>query len=173
MKLPIISLAAFTLFLISCGSTTSKTTSSGAAFYIPKTLNTKFTRQYPKANHIVWTAYDASTPAILDWEFAGWPVMDNRDYMVRFTLDTFNYHAWYDEGGDWIGSAYQIKAARPLPDAVNNTLKAQFSAYAFDGAVRKFWKDKEAYEIKIKNGDANKLKILMDANGNILKQKAG
>ena len=92
---------------------------------------------------------------------------------MRFTLDTFNYHAWYDAGGDWIGSAYPIKAAKPLPEAINNTLKAQFDGYSFDGAVREFWKDEEAYEIKIKNGDANKMKILMDANGNILKQKAG
>ena len=172
MKL-LISLVAFTVFFLSCGTTTTSSTSSNEAFYIPNNINTTFTGQYPKANNITWTAYNSSTEPIVDWEFAGWPAMEGSDYTVRFTLDTFNYHAWYDAGGDWIGSAYQIKAAKPLPDAVNNTLKAQFGNYIFDGAVKLFWKDEEAYEIRLKNGDANKMKALMDASGNILKQKAG
>ena len=172
MKLHI-SLLAFTIFLFACGTTTSTSNSSNEAFYLPNKIQTTFSSQYPKASNTTWSRYDASSTPILDWEFAGWPAMDANDYTVRFTLDTFNYHAWYDAGGDWIGSAYAIKAAKPLPEAINNTLKAQFGAYNFDGAVREFWKDEEAYEIKIKNGDANKMKILMDANGNILKQKAG
>jgi len=172
MKLHI-SLLAFTIFLFACGTTTSTSNSSNEAFYLPDKIQTKFSGQYPKAGNITWSRYDASSTPIVDWDFAGWPAIDASDYSVRFTLDTFNYHAWYDAGGDWIGSAYAIKASKPLPDAVNNTLKAQFGAYSFDGAVREFWKDEEAYEIKIKNGDANKMKILMDANGNILKQKAG
>ena len=172
MKLHI-SLLAFTMFLLSCGTTTSTSHSSNQAFYLPNKIQTTFSGQYPKASNVTWSAYDVSSIPILDWEFAGWPAIDASDYTVRFTLDTFNYHAWYDAGGDWIGSAYTIKAAKPLPEAINNTLKAQFDGYSFDGAVREFWKDNEAYEIKIKNGDANRMKILMDANGNILKQKAG
>ena len=173
MKLLIACLLAFNLLFLSCGTTTSTSNSSNEAFYIPGKIQTTFSSQYPKANNIAWSAYDASTTPIFDWEFAGWPAMDASDYAVRFTLDTFSYNAWYDAGGDWIGSAYAIKAAKPLPDAINNTLKAQFGGYNFDGAVKLFWKDEEAYEIKMKNGDANKMKILMDTNGNILKQKAG
>ena len=32
------------------------------------------------------------------------------------------------------------------------------------------WKDHLAYEIKLKNGD-NKIKLLVDENGNLLKEK--
>ena len=172
MKFHII-LIAFTLLLFSCGTTSSTSNSSNEAFYLPNRIQTAFSTQYPKASNVTWSAYDVSSIPILDWEFAGWPAIGANDYTVRFTLDTFTYHAWYNAGGDWIGSAYTIKAAKPLPEAINNTLKAQFGSYNFDGAVKLFWKDEEAYEIKIKNGDANKMKILMDASGNILKQKAG
>ena len=173
MKLLIACLLAVNLVFLSCSTTTNTSSSSNEAFYLPDQVQTTFSNQYPKANNITWSRYDPSTTPIVDWEFTGWPAIDGNDYTVRFSLDTFNYHAWYHTGGDWIGSAYAIKAAKPLPEAINNTLKAQFGAYSFDGAVRQFWKDEEAYEIKIKNGDANKMKILMDANGNILKQKAG
>ena len=172
MKSLIICSLAFNALFLSCG-TTSTSNSSNEAFYLPDKIQTTFSSQYPKANNITWSRYDVSSTPILDWDFAGWPAIDAGDYTARFTLDTFSYHAWYDAGGDWIGSAYVIKAAKPLPEAINNTLKAQFGAYSFDGAVREFRNDEEVYEIKIKNGDANKMKILMDANGNILKQKAG
>ena len=171
MKLVIVFLLAFNVLLLSCGTTTNTSNSSNEAFYLPNKIQTTFSGQYPKATNVTWSAYDVSSVPIVDWEFAGWPPIDASDYTVRFTLDTFNYHAWYDAGGDWIGSGYAIKAAKPLPDAINNTLKAQFGSYNFDGAVKLFWKDEEAYEVKIKNGDANKMKILLDASGNILKQK--
>jgi hypothetical protein len=145
MNLRFIFLIAITSLLLSC-STSNNSTSSNAA-------------------------YDANSPTILDWELADWPQLRTNDYTVRFSLDTFNYYAWYNSEGDWIGSAYVIKSPNALPDAVNNTVKAQFGAYSFDGAVREFWQDKEAYEIKLKNGEANKIKLLIDANGNILKQK--
>ena len=159
--------------LVSCSTTNNTSVSENAALGAPDRLQTVFAKQYPGANYITWSRYNSTTPTILDWEFAGWPAIDETDYSVRFTLDTFNYHAWYDDGGDWIGSAYVIRAAKVLPDAVNNTLKAQFSAYNFDSAVREFKNNEEAYEIKLKNGEANKLKLLIDENGNILKQKTG
>lgn len=173
MKLRLIIFVALLAVVLSCGTTTNTSTSDYAAFGAPAKIQTSFSGQYPAANNIIWSRYNPNTQAILDWEFAGWPAMDADDYTARFTLDTFNYHAWYDAGGDWIGSAYIIKGMKSLPDAVNSTIKAQFGSYSFDSAVRQFWKNEEAYEIKLKNGDANKLKLLLDENGNILKQKAG
>jgi hypothetical protein len=163
-------LIAITSLLLSCSSS-NNSTSSNAAYDAPGSIKAVFNSQYPKAYHASWSAYDANSPTILDWELADWPQLRTNDYTVRFSLDTFNYYAWYNTDGDWIGSAYTIKSPNALPDAVNNTVKAQFSAYSFDGAVREFWQDKEAYEIKLKNGEANKIKLLIDANGNILKQK--
>jgi len=171
-QFPVLISLSITL-LVSCGTTNNTSVSENAALGAPDRIQTVFSNQYPRAKYIMWNRYNANTPTILDWEFAGWPAIDETDYTVRFTLDTFNYHAWYDGGGEWIGSAYVIRTAKALPDAVNNTLKAQFGTYQFDSAVREFKKDDEAYEIKLKNGEANKLKLLMDGNGNILKQKAG
>ena len=171
-QLPVL-IGLFATLLLSCGTTSNNSVSENAALGAPDRIQTIFLSQYPSANYITWNRYNANMPTILDWEFAGWPATDENDYTVRFTLDTFNYHAWYDGSGDWIGSAYVLRAAKALPDAVNHTLKAQFGAYNFDGAVREFKKDDEAYEIKLKNGEANKLKVLIDENGNILKQKAG
>ena len=173
MKLQLLSIVALVTVLFSCGTTTNTSTSNNAAFDVPNSIQTVFSGQYPAANNIIWSRYNTNTQPILDWEFAGWPAIDANHYTVRFTLDTINYHAWYDAGGDWIGSAYLIRGVKALPDAVNSTIKAQFGSYSFDGAVREFRKNEEAYEIKLKNGDANKLKLMLDANGNILKQKAG
>lgn len=173
MKIHSIVFVAFITVLLSCGTTTNTSSSENAAFGVPQHLHNIFSRQYPGANYITWNRYTSNPPTILDWQFVGWPTINDNSYTVRFMLDTFNYYAWYRSGGEWIGSAYTIKDSKALPDAVNNTLKAQFGTYHFDGAVREFWKDEEAYEIKLKNGEANKLKILIDVNGNILKQKAG
>jgi hypothetical protein len=171
-QFPFLIAVCITLF-VSCGTTNNSSVSENAALGAPDRIQTVFSNQYPRANYITWNRYNANAPTIMDWEFAGWPAIDENNYTVRFTLDTFNYHAWYGDGGDWIGSAYVIRSAKTLPDAVNNTLKAQFGAYNFDSAVRELMKDDEAYEIKLKNGEANKLKLLIDENGNILKQKAG
>jgi hypothetical protein len=170
MNLRFIFLIAITSLLLSC-STSNNSTSSNAAYDAPVSIKAVFNSQYPKAYHASWSAYDVNSPTILDWELADWPQLQAGDYIVRFSLDTFNYYAWYNTDGGWIGSAYVINSPNALPDAVNNTVKAQFGAYSFDGAVREFWQDKEAYEIKLKNGEANKIKLLIDANGNILKQK--
>jgi hypothetical protein len=170
MKILFISAIIITTLLLSC-STSNTSISSNSAYDAPNSIKTVFVSQYPKAYNVSWSAYDVNAPTILDWELASWQQLQASDYSVRFSLDTFNYYAWYNTDGDWIGSAYVIKSSNALPDAVNNTVKAQFGAYSFDGAVREFWKDKEAYEIKLKNGEANKIKLLIDANGNILKQK--
>ena len=170
---PSILIVLFVTAVVSCGTTNNTSVSENAAFGAPDRIHAVFTNQYPRANYISWNRYNSNTPTILDWEFAGWSAIDETDYTVRFTLDTFNYHAWYDDNGDWIGSAYFIRTSKALPDAVKNTLKAQFGAYNFDTAVREFREDDETFEIKLKNGDANKVKLLVDNNGNILKQKAG
>lgn len=130
---------------------------------------TAFTTQYPGATNIVWTNYDGTVVPI-DWELAGWTVMDNDDYLVRFDLDNENYYAWYDSDGNWIGTAYAIADFKTLPASVHTTLNAQFPNYTISSVNREFQKDRMAYEIEMKNAES-KVKLLVDANGNILKQK--
>ncbi len=48
----------------------------------------------------------------------------------------------------------------------------QFSGYTIEKVEREFWKDRQAYELKLKsNTNSNEVKLLVDANGTILKQK--
>jgi hypothetical protein len=79
-------------------------------------------------------------------------------------------YAWYDENGNWVGTAYMMTNNSMLPSAVNTTLNNSFSGYQIESVEREMWKDRTAYELKIKNGDSRK-KVLIDANGTILKQK--
>lgn len=43
-------------------------------------------------------------------------------------------------------------------------------AIQLDGIQRAYWKDNDAYEVKLKKGD-EKIKMLVDANRNVIKQK--
>lgn len=169
MKLKLLSLMAASVLLFSCSSTRT-TTSSNTAFAVPAIVETSFTNQYAGATNISWNRYDAASVPI-DWELTGWPAMDAGDYVVRFDLNNEHYYAWYDSDGNWVGSAYVVSDFKSLPDAVNTTLKNQFPGYTIETVQRELWKDKMAYEIKLKGSGDSKIKLVVDANGTILKQK--
>ena len=160
------------VLLLSCGTTTTTTTSSdNTAFSVPATINTSFTTQYPAATNVTWSAYDVATTPMVDWELAGWQTMDAGDYVVRFDMDGQTYYGWYDDAGTWIGTAHVVSDYKTLPAPVTTTINSQFAGYTIDGVQREFWKDKVAYEVKLKKNDDDKVKLLVDANGTVLKQK--
>ncbi|HEU4633510.1 MAG TPA: PepSY-like domain-containing protein, partial [Flavisolibacter sp.] len=97
--------------------------------------------------------------------------LDDNDYVVRFDMDNENYYAWYDSDGNWIGSAYAVNDQSTLPSAVSNLLTTQYSGYTIEKVQKEMWKDRMAYEIKLKNENDSKVKLLVDGNGNILKEK--
>ena len=66
-------------------------------------------------------------------------------------------------GGRWLGGTGTYN-----PN--NTTLNAQFPGYAITSVNREFQKDRMAYEILLSNG-TSRAKVLIDANGNIIKQK--
>ena len=170
MKSKLMSMVIAAALLASCGTTTTTTTTANPAFAdVPVVIQTNFKTQYPAASNITWTTHDAVAVPI-DWELAGWNTMDAGDYVVRFDMENEKYYAWYDANGEWIGSAYLVKNHSMLPAAVHTTISNQYSGYAIESVQREFWKDKSAFEIKLKNGD-NKVKLLVDANGQILKSK--
>lgn len=169
MKPKFLSLVVAALFLFSC-ETTRTSTSTNAALTVPVLIETTFTNQYPSATNVVWNNYNINTVPV-DWELAGWPAMDPGDYVVQFDMDKERYYAWYDSDGNWIGSAYVISDFKTLPEAVHTTLNTQFSGYTIETVQREFWKDKMAYEIKLKGSGDTKIKLLVDGNGTILKQK--
>ncbi|HEU4471794.1 MAG TPA: PepSY-like domain-containing protein [Flavisolibacter sp.] len=165
----LLSVIATVVVLASCSTRSTTSTSANNAYGVPGTIQNGFAAQYPSATDVVWGPYDVATTPI-DWELSGWSALDANDYVVQFNLGSDRYYAWYDADGTWIGSAYAMPNASGLPYAVNRTISSQFAGYNIESVQREMWKDRTAYEIKLKNGD-NKVKLLVDSNGNILKQK--
>ena len=170
MKLKIASLVVVTTLILSCG-TTYTSTSNNAAYNVsvPSTIQGHFAAQYPDATNIVWNSYDVTTVPV-DWDLTGWTMLDKDDYAVTFNVGPNSYYAWYDANGSLVGSAYVINDYSQLPYAVNTMLQKQYKDYAIEGAQREMWGTQTAYEIKLKNGDS-KTKLLIDSQGNIIKQK--
>lgn len=158
----------------SCGTpsdtTTLSSTSSNPAYSTPTTLQTSFTTQYPNATNATWTAYDAAGVPI-DWEMTGWTVLDANDHAVAFDMDGQRYLAWYDSDGNWVGSTYVIDDFTKLPSAVQSLINTKYSGYSIQKVHQEMWKDQMAYEVKLKKNDDDKVKLIVDANGNILKEK--
>jgi hypothetical protein len=161
----IIAVAAIGL-ATSCGTTYEATDTMVA----PVSIRNSFSAQYPTASNVVWTNYDATVAVPLDWEMAGWTVMDTDDYVVRFNIDNEDYYAWYDEDGTWIGTAYVVRDHNTVPTVITNTINTQFPGYTISSVTREFQADRMAYEVELKN-ESTKLKLLLDGNGNVLKQK--
>ena len=146
------------------------TPTSTTTITVPPAIQTTFTTQYPTSTNVLWSKYDTMTVVPIDWEMAGWTTMDADDYLVRFDMDNENYYAWYDSDGNWIGSAYVLKDHTQLPAAVNTVITNKYAGYSITGVNREFQKDKVAYEIEMKK-DNSKVKLLVDADGNIIKEK--
>lgn len=175
MKNRLFSLAAVAALVFAACDTpresgTLSTTSSNPAYSTPSNLQTTFTTQYPNATNVTWSAYDAATVPI-DWEMTGWATLDASDHAVAFDMNGQRYYAWYDSDGTWVGSTYVVDDYTKLPAAVQSVINTKYSGYAIQKVHQEMWKDKMAYEIKLKKTDDDKVKLLVDSDGNILKEK--
>lgn len=174
MKLRFLSAAmALSVIFFACGTpsdTTLSNTSSNPAYSTPNNVTTVFVAQYPNASNVVWTAYDAAVVPI-DWEMTGWTALDASDHAVAFDMDGDRYYAWYDSDGTWIGSTYAVNDFTKLPAAVQSVLNTKYSGYTVQKVHQETWKDRMAFEIKLKKTDDDKVKLLIDSQGNILKEK--
>ncbi|HYE53256.1 MAG TPA: PepSY-like domain-containing protein [Chitinophagaceae bacterium] len=166
--------AAAAVIIAACGTpqntTTISSTSSNPAYSIPDNLQTSFTTQYPNATNITWAAYDVAVVPI-DWEMTGWTALDASDHAVSFDMDGQRYYAWYDSDGTWIGSTYVVNDYSKLPAAVQSVINTKYSGYTIQKVHQEMWKDQLAYEIKLKRTDDDKVKLIVDNQGNILKEK--
>jgi hypothetical protein len=152
-------------------TTTGNTDTTGTTtITVNPATQTAFITQYPNASNVVWSNYDVAVTSPIDWDMAGWNTMDTDDYLVRFDMDNENYYAWYDSDGNWIGSAYAMKDHTQLPPAVTTIINDKYAGYTIDNVNREFQKDRMAYEIEMKKEDS-KVKLLVDSDGNILKEK--
>lgn len=168
MKLGNFLVAAAMLGIAACSSPYRATDST--VVVAPADVQTAFVTQYPTATNVVWTSYDAAVVPI-DWELAGWTALDAGDYLVRFDMSEEPYYAWYDESGNWVGTVYVVRDHQSLPGPVTKVLTDQYPGYGITTVNREFQKDKMLYEIELKNSDT-KVKLLVDGNGNIVKQKS-
>jgi hypothetical protein len=172
MKLKIISLvAAAGLFLASC-STTYNSTSDNAAYNVnvPTGVRSSFAIAYPDATNVVWNAYDVNTVPI-DWELTGWNTLGSDAYAVTFNMGPDQYYGWYDTNGNLIGTAVVVSDYTKMPYAVTNMIHDKYTGYNIDWVGREIVGSKTNYEVKLSQGD-NKVKLLVDSNGNVLKEKA-
>lgn len=168
MKFKFFGLVVAAAFLFSCGSTRTSSSAS-EAYTVPDNIRTGFVTQYPTATNAIWSSYDPIGSPV-DWELNGWAPLTASDYVVRYNMEGESYYSWYGANGDWVGSAYGVTNVTTLPEVIRTSITNQFSGYTIYSAQKEMWKDKMAYEVKIKNGDMKK-KILLDSSGNILKQK--
>ena len=172
MKLRILILIVGVAVLTSCGPSyrvTDKSTVSTDTIGVPADVKSAFSTQYPTASNVIWSTYDASATPIVDWELNGWTAGDGA-YVVTYNMNNDTYYSWYTANGDWIGTAYVMNDYKSLPPAVTSMLNDKFQGYSISSVKREMKKDQMAYELQLKNGDM-KAKVLVDDNGNIIKQK--
>jgi hypothetical protein len=172
MKKHLFSAFAAAILLVACGTSRTSTmssTSNNAAYGAPTVITSNFSTQYPGATNITWSSFDSRT-APVDWELNGWPALTSNDYMVTFDQYGNRYNAWYDASGNWVGSTSAVSNFGMLPGRITQMITNQYQGYTIESAHREMWKGNAAYEIKLRNYD-NKLKLLVDENGTVLKQK--
>jgi hypothetical protein len=133
-------------------------------------IETTFTTQYPTATNVIWAYHDPAITQPIDWELSGWTTLDEDDYIVSYNMNNDQYYSWYDSDGNWIGTAYVMRDYTTLPSLVNTTVTTHYPGYSITAINRENFSDRTNYEIELKNSDT-KVKLLVDANGNIIKQK--
>lgn len=153
-------------------SNNNTSTATSSSVTVPENIRTTFTTQYPTAANAAWSNYDTLSEVPIDLEMAGWNALQADDYLVRFDMDNENYYAWYDNEGNWIGSTSPLTDIKQLPPAVSTAVTSKYADYTLAKVDREFHKDRVAYEIKLtKQSDNSKVKLLVDADGNIIKEK--
>ena len=169
MKLKFLILAAGVVAMVSCSPSYRVTDKSSVGVTVPSSVQTSFHSQYPEASSVTWGNYDEANLPI-DWELSGWPSLDQTAYMATFTMDNNRYYAWYDANGNWVGSTYSMTDYKSLPSPISTVINDKFPGYTITAVNTEMQKNGTAYEIQLKNGDS-KAKVLIDENGNIIKQK--
>lgn len=167
MKLKTLLAVAVIAVFTAC-STTYRATDTGVV--ISTDAARAFDLQYPAATNVVWSMYDPDVIILNDWDLAGWTVIDADDYVVQFDMDGEKYYSWYDNTGEWIGTAYRVRDFTALPDMVRTEINAKYPGYTISSVNKEFQKERVAYEVVLTNGESKQV-VLMDLNGVVLKSK--
>ena len=164
-------LAVAAIVVFAACETPYRATDSSGTVVVSSGTQKAFYDQYPNATNVVWSSYDPNVVILNDWELAEYQSLDASDYAVTFDMDNERHYAWYDSDGNWVGSAYVVRDYTTLPAAMHSTISAQFPSYAIKSVNREYKRDRVCYEVVLKRDDS-KVVLLMDNNGNIIKQKS-
>lgn len=145
------------------------TTTTTKTVVVPEKVKTEFKTKYPNATNEEWTTYDPAYDYSYDWEMTGWPKMDTSYYTVNYDWNGGDYWVFYTPDWEWMATVEPIKSDA-VPAAVNKTLNAKYKAYTVESVNKENDKNREAYEIKLVNGQ-DKMKVLIDSKGNVMKAK--
>lgn len=129
---------------------------------VPDSVRMSFTKKYPTVKTMKWVKYEPIESDDLK--------MDDQYYYVRYNNDGADYISWYNNRGEWVKTSTKVTGNKNLPDAVNQTINAQYPGYTIVEIDKENDKDMDMYEIELEKGEAKaKLKILPD--GTIFKRK--
>lgn len=148
---------------------TNEVTTVYKTIEVAPVVQTKFIEKYPTASNVQWMRYEDVPVTDKDWALSDWAPYDTMNYAARYTIDSTSYWSWYTPQGDWISTESTIHSSE-VPAAVNKTLQSQFADYAITFVNKENYKNRTAYKIKMENGD-DKMKVVIDENGKIMKQK--
>ena len=169
MKLKTFLAVAVIAVFTACSSTRYRASDTGLLISID--AQRAFEAQYPNSMNVVWSTYDPNIVILNDWELSGWTGIDRDDYEVRFDMDGEKYYAWYDQNGEWIGTAYAVNDYNKLPAYIHSTINTSYPGFSITSVNREFQKDNRiVYEVVLKNS-TTKTVLLMDADGNVIKSK--
>ena len=149
-------------------NTTTMENKTTRTIEVPAATRTGFESKYPQAKAVIWTYYH-ETPPVIEWEWTGWPLLDNSDYVATFDMDGNEYWVWYDDSGEWVGTVEEVNTSG-LPSAVDKTIKSQFAGYTIVSANKENDKNRTAYEVKMEKG-SDKMKVLIAEDGTVMKKK--
>lgn len=151
-------------------NTTNNTTQSvpAATVVVPEPTKTAFTTKHPNATNVTWNHYEPVST--FDWEWAGWPMMDTSDYVVKYNMDNNEYWSWYDNDNNWVATVSPVTDYAGLPAAVTKRIQTDFAGYTIVSVDKENDKNRTAYEVELANGD-DKVKALIAESGTIIKQK--
>ena len=129
---------------------------------VPDSVRMSFTKKYPTVKKMVWVKYEPVEADDLK--------MDDGYYYVKYNNDGADYISWYNNRGNWVKTSTRVTGNPNLPDAVNQTINAQYPGYTIVEIDKENDKDMDMYEVELKKGEAKaKLKILPD--GTVFKRK--
>ena len=145
------------------------TTPVTTSITVPEQVKSSFQKKYPDVRDVSWSRYEPVST--FDWDWTGWPVMDTADYVARFNYNNHDYWAWFDSEYNWVGAVATVSDFNGLPAAVNKVISRDYAGYTIETVDQEFDKNRTAYEIDMVKGQ-DKMKLLIDENGKIMKKKA-